>query len=298
MGNILEGPVRANSHLCQYSRCALHSEHSNPDFTNNLLAIWWNTLTHAKFFIINCRYRVSTFDRRSRVCYTLAMQKNIVITGASRGIGFELCRLAVTDGHRVLAVARTTSKSIELSKLKEQFTTRLEIVDFDLFESTNFEKIVKKIEAWNSLDILINNAGVLIDAIDQESLVQAFQVNSIAPLLLTKALLSKLKPSKSPRVINITSKMGSISDNSSGGYYGYRASKAALNMFNKSLSIDHPWLTTLVIHPGWVKTAMGGKDAPLSPQNSAKGIWKIASDTSDKLKSGSFMDYQSEPIPW
>lgn len=97
--------------------------------------------------------------------------------------------------------------------------------------------------------------------------------------------------------MNITSKMGSIADNASGGYYAYRASKTALNMINKSLSVDQPWLTSVVVHPGWVQTDMGGAQAPLPVTESAKGIWALALELRPE-DSGRFLDYRGTEIPW
>ena len=95
----------------------------------------------------------------------------------------------------------------------------------------------------------------------------------------------------------MTSMMGSIADNTSGGSYAYRASKAALNMINKSLSVDNSWLTTVVVHPGWVKTDMGGAGAPVEPRASALGIWKLVRGL--KMKdSGHFFDFHGKELPW
>ena len=91
--------------------------------------------------------------------------------------------------------------------------------------------------------------------------------------------------------------MGSIDDNSSGGYYAYRSSKAALNMLNKSLAMDNPWLTTIVVHPGWVKTDMGGSQAPLTVEESTEGIWKLIK-SKGPADSGKFFDYRGQILKW
>src|SRR5262249_2933625 len=122
-------------------------------------------------------------------------------------------------------------------------------------------------------------------------------VNSVVPFEMTQALLPYLKKSKQPKVIHITSLMGSIEDNSSGGYYAYRASKAALNMINKSLTRDHSWLTSVVMHPGWVQTDMGGPQAPTSTRDSAQGIWQVINGLGSE-KSGHFYDFKGKELPW
>jgi NAD(P)-dependent dehydrogenase (short-subunit alcohol dehydrogenase family) len=223
---------------------------------------------------------------------------NILITGASKGIGLELCRIALQNGNQVCAIARTATKSEGLKKLTSDFNQKLKLVDLDVTTSEATKNIVASIEQWPSLDVLINNAGVLEKVDTEESLIHSFRMNSIAPYLLTSALLPKLKHSKKPIVTQITSRMGSIEDTSSGGYCGYRASKAALNMFNKCLAVENPWLTAIVVHPGWVKTAMGGDAAPVEPIISANGIWKVIEEANKNSSSGKFFDYQGKILPW
>jgi NAD(P)-dependent dehydrogenase (short-subunit alcohol dehydrogenase family) len=125
----------------------------------------------------------------------------------------------------------------------------------------------------------------------------SFAVNSVAPFEVTQALLPLLRKSSRPRVAHITSRMGSIADNGSGGYYAYRASKTALNMINMSLARDHAWLTTVVVHPGWVRTQMGGAEAPVEPQSSASGIWRLIEGLG-RTDSGRFFDYTGNELPW
>jgi len=221
---------------------------------------------------------------------------NVLITGASRGIGLQLTRQALEKGSMVYAVARAPLESPPLQTLKKQYDTKLVLITADLFSASAVEKISQNL-GDNPLDIMINNAGIFREDKTFQDFMDTFQINSVIPFFLAKTLLPKLKLSKDPKVAQITSRMGSIQDNSSGGHYSYRASKAALNMINKSFSLDHSWLTTLVIHPGWVQTDMGGSNAPVSPEDSATGIWKVILQ-SNKDQSGSFLDYQGHRIPW
>lgn len=124
-----------------------------------------------------------------------------------------------------------------------------------------------------------------------------FRTNTFSPVVVVKTFLPNLKRGKSPRLINITSLMGSIADNSSGGYYAYRMSKTALNMFAKSFSIDYPDIITLTLHPGWVRTNMGGPEAPTLPRESARGLYALIKQA-HKDQSGHFMDFRGKELPW
>lgn len=223
---------------------------------------------------------------------------NIVITGTNRGIGLELCRLALKTGHQVCAVSRQPSRSPALQELKQEFASKLIILDLDVTSASAGETLVSALAGWPFVDLLINNAGILEQEFSIETMMKSFQVNSVAPLMLTQALLPLLKLSPEPKVAQITSRMGSIADAKSGGYYAYRASKAALNMLNKCLAVDNPWLTALVLHPGWVKTDMGGSSAPVEPKDSAAGLWKVIGQSKKQTDSGHFYDYQGQSIPW
>jgi NAD(P)-dependent dehydrogenase (short-subunit alcohol dehydrogenase family) len=222
---------------------------------------------------------------------------NVIVTGTSRGIGLELTHIALTEGHNVCAVARNPKKSLGLQKLVSEFGSKIQCLELDVTDKSAAQKILDATKTWPAIDVLINNAGVFEKEMTEEALIQSFRVNSIAPLLLTQALLPQLKKSSQPTVIQITSKMGSIDDNTSGSYYAYRASKTALNMFNKSLANDNPWLNALVVHPGWVQTDMGGDGAPTPTAESASGIWKIAI-AKNKVKTGSFFDFKGQEIKW
>lgn len=219
----------------------------------------------------------------------------IAITGTSRGIGLELTRQALQRGDTVIAIARKPESSKGLVELKSEFSEKLQLLAVDVAAEDAPQKIAEVV--GKDLDLLINNAGIFLDGESASDFMQSFQVNSVAPFLLTKALLPALQNSSQPKVIQITSKMGSIDDNDSGGYYAYRASKTALNMINKSLSADNPWLTTIVIHPGWVKTDMGGQSAPTLPERSAKGIWDVALNLKS-AQTGMFFEFTGKEIAW
>jgi NAD(P)-dependent dehydrogenase (short-subunit alcohol dehydrogenase family) len=219
----------------------------------------------------------------------------IVITGTSRGIGLELTRLALENGHHVLAVARHPF-SDELLKLKNE-NKSLNLLDCDLTTKDAEDKILESVKAWPAVDLIINNAGIYLDEVSLESFEKTFLVNTIKPFLLTQKLFPKLKASLRPASLQVSSQMGSLADNLSGGAYSYRASKSALNMLFQSLSISEDWLISTLVHPGWVKTRMGGDAAPVLPHESAEGIWKLASSLT-KNNSGKFYNYKGEELPW
>ena len=222
---------------------------------------------------------------------------NVVVTGASRGIGLELVKESLTTGDHVLAIARQPQESKGLQELQKQFGKTLAVCAADVAHPEAADKVLSAVSSWNGIDVLINNAGVFRQGTKLEDFLESFQVNSVAPFFMTKALLPKLQKGQTPRVAQITSLMGSIEDNGSGGSYAYRASKAALNMINKSLAVENNWLMSVVVHPGWAKTDMGGSGAPVEPTESAGGIWKVIRGLKPS-DSGGFFDFRGKTLPW
>lgn len=220
----------------------------------------------------------------------------IVITGTSRGIGLELTRQGLSNGHHILAVARKPEVAYDLQRLRTEFPDRLEVLALDVTQRDAPEHLQKALGHWASLDLLINNAGIYEQDEDVDAFIRSFRTNTIAPFLLSEALLPKLSCAVAPKVVSISSTMGSITS-TSGGSYAYRASKAALNMIHKCFSLDHPDIISMVIHPGWVQTSMGGDDAQIPVEESAQGIWKVI-DSLRPQDSGAFVDYQGRSLPW
>jgi len=163
--------------------------------------------------------------------------------------------------------------------------------------------LTRYLNSFKAIDILINNAGILdggnvsFEKLQIDDLLRSIAVNTLGPMKITQLLLPKLSESANPRVFHMTSQMGSIADNQSGGYYFYRISKASLNMFNKSFSQDYPSIPSIVIHPGWVRTDMGGNHAPISPDIAAINISDLIL-TANNLSSGNFYNYKGEILPW
>lgn len=227
--------------------------------------------------------------------------KRFLITGAGRGLGLEFTKQLLEQKKQVVAWVRDPGKSTELTALIKKYESQLKIDKVDITNQESVSVATMKIEGC--IDVLINNAGVLLDSGDAfaslslKKVEDTFAVNVLAPMRVTQNLLPLLEQSASPTIINISSKMGSIDDNTGGAYYAYRMSKTALNMFTKSLSVDFPEIKSLCVHPGWVQTEMGGKGASITPETSVTGLLKVIFEH-QKYKSGSFVEYSGKELPW
>ena len=215
----------------------------------------------------------------------------VLITGANRGIGLEFARQYSVDGWDVVATVREHSPEIDA------LNVRAETLDMrDLGAVAGFG------ERLDSLDLLITNAGTYgpkspRSSEEGEGWLQTFATNTVAPYLLARSVLPLVGKSNG-KLIAITSRMGSIDDNTSGGYVAYRSSKSALNSAWKSLAIDNRGkVTCAVLHPGWVQTRMGGGSAPLEPEQSVAGMRKVIEGLGPD-QSGGFFSYDGSPIPW
>jgi NAD(P)-dependent dehydrogenase (short-subunit alcohol dehydrogenase family) len=233
------------------------------------------------------------------------MMQRVFITGSNRGIGLELVRQYLARGAQVFGGCRHPARASELNSLQESSSGSLIVFPLDVTNSKAITDAKDMISGFtDSLDILYNNAGVGAESpplghLTDAAFLSVFRINTIAPLMVAQAVLPLLQKGERPVIANITSRMGSIDDNSSGSDYAYRASKTALNMINKSLSVDLAGIGVIpvVIHPGWVKTDMGGKSAPLSVAESVTGILKVV-DGLESTHSGRFLAWDGEEIPW
>ena len=222
------------------------------------------------------------------------MTKTYLITGTNRGIGLEYCRQLQAQGHNVIAVCRSPSE--ELSSLG----VRVE-PDIDLTSEKAVKDLVDRLDG-KEIDVLINNAGIIeritLDDLDFESIRRQFEVNAIAPLRLTSALLPNL--TSGSKVILMTSRMGSIGDNTSGGSYGYRMSKVALSMAGKSLAHDlkSRGIAVAILHPGLVKTRMTNfTDSGITTETSVKGLLARIEEL-NLDNTGTFWHSNGEILPW
>ncbi len=230
------------------------------------------------------------------------MMKKVVITGANRGIGLGLTKVFLSENYQVIASTRKPKESSHLLDLKKKYSQTLDIVALDVTNEHSISKFSENI-SYTSIDILINNAGVMekkntsFDTLDISEVRKTIEVNTLGPIKVIQVLIDKLLLSRNAKNVLITSKMGSISDNFGGGYYSYRISKTALNMFCRSISVDYPTLTSIVLHPGWVKTDMGGPNAITSIEESSIGLTQVITKAT-KSSSGKFMDFKGNELPW
>jgi len=227
----------------------------------------------------------------------------VVVTGAGRGIGAELCRQVVAAGDRLVACPRTA----DAPELDPETRRRALVIPMDVADEPSVVQAAAAIEAEaNEVDLLIHNAGVYpresvpFDRLDPDGIVRAFRINALGALRVTAALLPLLRRGKEKRVAALTSRMGSIDDNRSGGSYAYRMSKAALNMAVRNLAheLGREGFIVVAIHPGWVRTRMGGGDrAPLALDHAAAEVLRLAR-TADPSLSGAMLGPGGERIPW
>jgi NAD(P)-dependent dehydrogenase (short-subunit alcohol dehydrogenase family) len=217
-----------------------------------------------------------------------------LITGSNRGIGLELCKQIIARGDKVIATCRKSSSDLK------NLGVRIE-EDIDISSEDSINNLRQALSGVD-LDCLIHNAGIYeynsIDDFDHESIIRQFVVNALSPLSMTKSLRGLLK--KSSKIAFITSRMGSIGDNSSGSSYGYRMSKVALSMAAKSLSRDllKEDIYVAILHPGLVSTRMTGFTRNgISTKESANGLLKRI-DSLDKNNTGTFWHTNGEILPW
>jgi NAD(P)-dependent dehydrogenase (short-subunit alcohol dehydrogenase family) len=223
----------------------------------------------------------------------------ILITGAARGIGRALCEDALRRGWSVIGSVRDASAATALeTKLGPQFQSLV----FDVTDADALARAVASLD--RPIEVLINNAGIIgpdrqsaLD-MDFDGLRQTLEVNTLAPLLVTQAFLPHLKRSAKPRVLTISSNMGSLSYAKS-DHLAYRISKAAVNKAMQGLATDlkRQGVAVAVLHPGWVRTDMGGAGADISPEASAKGILDVAEGLTLE-RSGRFLSYDGREMAW
>lgn len=232
------------------------------------------------------------------------MSDTVLITGANRGIGLQFVHHYLKEGANVIATCRQPSHATQLSQLQKHYGEQLQVMPLDVSRSDDIAALAKRL-ADQPLSLLINNAGIYgprnapLSQLSEAEWIAVLQTNSVAPLLVTQALLPHLLRSKQPKVVFITSKMGSMGDNGKGGSYIYRSSKAALNAAVKSLAIDYASDNLLValLHPGWVQTDMGGEQAWITTDESVSGMAAII-DSLNAEQSGRFYAYDGREIPW
>ncbi len=234
-----------------------------------------------------------------------AAGKTVLITGANRGIGLEFAEQYKAAGWNVIATARSPDAAAELAALD----VRME--SLDVADQASVDALAARLKD-QPIDLLINNAGISgggdattdasiakLDSINLDNYQRVMDVNAIGPMRVTKALLPNLRAGSGKTVVSISSGLGSITQNTSGGFHGYRESKTALNMFMRTIAAElkGDGFICIPMSPGWVKTDMGGPQAQLTPEQSITGMRKVI----DNLKpedSGKFWNHDGTTLPW
>ena len=223
---------------------------------------------------------------------------NILIIGANRGLGLEFAKQYSELGHHIFATTRDKSKSDQLVA-----TANTKVFELDLNEDKSIDSFIDEMSSIK-IDILIHNSGIFRDEQLSEDLeidawMNEMRINAITPIILARKLKQNVLEGKDKKIIFISSQMGSIDDNYSGRFYFYRSSKSALNSAAKSLAID--WkdknISVLMLHPGWVKTDMGGESAKLEIPDSIQHMIQVISDLNLET-SGSFVNYEGNKLEW
>lgn len=223
--------------------------------------------------------------------------QTILITGANRGIGLELARQYAADGWRVIGTARRPEAATELRAIGAI------VMPLDVTDQASVDRLARDLDG-QAIDVLVNNAGIqsltwTLADIDMDEFERVLNVNTLGPVRVARALLPNLRAGEKRKIVNITSNLASIAGNTDGGFYGYRESKAALNMFTKSLAAElgPDGFVCIVLHPGWVQTDMGGPNAPLNVRESVGGMRSVIEGLSP-ADNGTFRTYAGERMDW
>lgn len=230
----------------------------------------------------------------------------VLITGANRGIGLELAKQYLISGCKVIATCRDKSGAAELVSLTNQYSKTLQIESLDIASHEHIEALANKLSHEDiKIDLIVNNAGYLdrenisIKAINYAHAEMSLKVNSLGPLYLTHCFLSLMNKEGLSKIAIVSSDMGSLSLQQSVAWYGYRMSKAAVNMLAVNLSSElvDDNVAVVAVHPGWVKTDMGGTDANYDVKESAVGIMKVITNLTIN-NSGDFYDFNGKALPF
>jgi len=240
--------------------------------------------------------------------------RRVLITGAGRGLGLEFVNQYLKRGDIVFAGVRNPEKSQALQQLQAIYSGQLSMVVLDVADPNSIDASYNIIRGQTlRLDLLINCAGInstslstskfgnaqVLGQLDTDQMLFMFRVNSIAPILVSQRYLELLQAGGTPRIVSLSSTRGSLTLRTSGGNYGYVASKAALNMLMRNLAFDvlPLGIVAVVVDPGWVKTDMGGFNAPLTPEESVQGLVRVIDDITEQ-DAGHFLTWRGLEHPW
>lgn len=231
--------------------------------------------------------------------------QRVFITGANRGLGLEVARQYLERGAHVFAAARSFDA---VSQFDGQYSRKLTTVPLDVNDDAAIQAAAQTVRGiTDGLDVLINNAAIFprgarystVGKIESAAIAEVLRTNSIAPLMIVQAMLDLLKNGTDPKIVNITSQQGSMQYKTGGGSMAYAVSKAALNMVTRVLAGDlrSAGIISIMVHPGWVATDMGGSGAPISAERSASSLIRII-DGLTPGDNGAFFNYDGKPHQW
>ena len=230
--------------------------------------------------------------------------RTVLVTGANRGLGLEFVRQYAQAGWKAWAACRAPKSAKELKALQSQHGGAIEILALDVTDAASVGGAAAQLRG-EPIDLLLNNAGVgsppaqKIGSLDYAAWARVMDANVLGPARVIEAFVDNVARGGDKRIVTVTSRMGSIEDNSSGGSYAYRSSKAGVNAVMKSFSIDLAprGITCVVVHPGWVRTDMGGAGGKLAPAESVKALRGLIESLGSK-DAGKFYDYDGSKLPW
>jgi NAD(P)-dependent dehydrogenase (short-subunit alcohol dehydrogenase family) len=229
---------------------------------------------------------------------------SVLITGANRGLGLEFARQYLVDGWQVYAACRDPASASELRQLTEDSGGRLRILAIDVTDAGSVKAAAIELDG-QAIDLLLNNSGIIgphgqtIGNIDYDAWAEVLEVNTMGPMRVSEAFVDNVARSDRKLIVTLTSGMGSLADNTSGGSIAYRSSKAAVNMVMRSLAIDltSRGISCVVVNPGWVQTEMGGANATLTPLESVTALRGLI-ETLGSAQSGKFFNYDGREYAW
>jgi NAD(P)-dependent dehydrogenase (short-subunit alcohol dehydrogenase family) len=226
------------------------------------------------------------------------------ITGCNRGLGLEFVHQLLARKQRVIATCRDIATSTDLTALTLKHSGQLSLVEMDVSDEASMREAVALLNG-EAIDVFINNAGIYgprdanFGNVDGRAMAEVLYTNAVAPMLLTQLLIDNVRKGSGKKLVYISSKMGSIADNGRGGSYIYRSSKTALNSVVKSLALDvaSEGIAAATLHPGWVRTDMGGSNGLIDAPESVSGMLNVI-DGLSVANTGQFYNYDGSTIAW
>lgn len=226
------------------------------------------------------------------------------ITGCNRGLGLEFVQQLLARGQRVIATCRDIATATDLTALTLKHSGQLSLVEMDVSDEASMREAVALLND-EAIDVFINNAGVYgprdanFGNVDGPAMAEVLYTNAVAPVLLTQLLIDNVRKGSGKKLVYVSSKMGSIADNGRGGSYIYRSSKTALNSVVKSLALDlaPEGIAVATLHPGWVRTDMGGPNGLIDAPESVSGMLNVI-DGLSVANTGQFFNYDGATIAW